>query len=421
MHYQQDISACLSSAIGDRGLSQNSFNNEIKRVNEALNWLRIELKSGHLPAFDICRHTDDIENLNDLAKGLRNSCDTIAVLGTGGSSFGAQTVCALSKAGSGPKIKFLDNIDPYTIDCFINEAKSEQLGLLIISKSGGTMETLAQAITIIPKMDNLGPNKVIVITENKDSPLRQFSEQFNLMTLDHDPNIGGRFSVFSMVGILPALVAGVDGRKFRAGAYETLSQALLADQVLDVPSAVGAAVSVALYREKATSISVLMSYSDRLSKFSQWYRQLWAESLAKGGEGMTPIAGLGTVDQHSQLQLYLDGPKDKMFTFLAPRYGGVGAKIDNELSRKIGLDYAKDCTVGDLMDAAHQATHSSLVSKGHPTRLLTINELDEATLGALMMHYMLETVMVARLLDVNPFNQPAVEDGKLRAQEYLKA
>ena len=421
MHYQLDISACLSSVVGDRGLSQNSFNNEIKRVNDALDWLRTELKLGHLPAFDICSHTDDIESLSDLANRMRDSCDTVAILGTGGSSLGAQTVCALSKINSGPKIKFLDNIDPHTLDCFIDETKSERLGLLIISKSGGTMETLAQAVTIVPKLDDCGPNKVIVITENSNSPLKQFSRQFNLMTLDHDPNIGGRFSAFSMVGILPALLAGIDVRKFRAGAYETLSQALLADQVLDVPSAVGAAVSVALYREKATSISVLMSYSDRLSMFSHWYRQLCAESLAKGGEGMTPIAGLGTVDQHSQLQLYLDGPNDKMFTFLSPRHGGAGPKVDNKLSKKLGLDYAADCTVGDLIDAAHHATHSSIIAKGHPTRLLTIDKLNEASLGALMMHYMLETVMIARLLDINPFNQPAVEDGKLRAQEYLKA
>ncbi|MAQ55866.1 MAG: glucose-6-phosphate isomerase [Rhodospirillales bacterium] len=421
MHYQQDISACLSPIVGDRGLSQNSFNNEIKRANDALDWFKGEFKSGRLPAFDVCSHTDDIVNLSDLAEGMRDSCDTIAILGTGGSSLGAQTVCALSKINSGPKIKFLDNIDPYTLDRFIDETTLDRLGLLIISKSGSTMETLAQAVTIAPELNDFGPNKIIVITENSDSPLKQFSRQFNLMTLDHDPNIGGRFSAFSMVGVLPALLAGIDVQKFRAGAYETLSQALIADQVLDVPSAVGSAVSVALYREKATRISVLMSYSDRLSKFSHWYRQLCAESLAKGGEGMTPIAGLGTVDQHSQLQLYLDGPNDKMFTFLSPRHGGIGATVDNKISKEIGLDYAADCTVGDLIDAAHHATHSSIIAKGHPTRLLTIDKLNEASLGALMMHYMLETVMIARLLDINPFNQPAVEDGKLRAQEYLKA
>ena len=188
-----------------------------------------------------------------------------------------------------------------------------------------------------------------------------------------------------------------------------------------MPAAVGAAVSVALNRERNIGISVLMPYSDRLVKFAQWYRQLWAESLGKDGKGTTPVEALGAVDQHSQLQLYLDGPADKMFTIIAPDHAGTGATIDAGLADELGLDYLAGRTVGDLMAAEARATVDSLVGEGCPTRVLAVDRVDAATVGALMMHYMLESVLAARLLAVDPFDQPAVEDSKVRARAYLKA
>ncbi len=419
MHYRQDVSACVSL------ISEQALNDTLKDAEAALTWLRAEVDGGALAAFAVCRQTADLADLEQLAAGLRQRCDRVAILGTGGSSLGGQALCALTADKAAPAIHFFDNVDPATLDTAFAGTAPERIGLIIISKSGGTAETLAQALTLVPQLaDQAGAGlreRVVVITEPGDTPLRRFAADRDFIIRDHDPGIEGRYAVFSLVGVLPALTAGVDAAAVRAGAAATLSQALAADGAADVPAAVGAALSFALNRDRGVGISVLMPYSDRLIKFAQWYRQLWAESLGKDGKGTTPMEALGTVDQHSQLQLYLDGPADKMFTIVAPDHAGTGATIDAGLAGGLGLDYLAGRTVGDLMAAAARATIDSLVSAGCPTRVLAVDRVDAATVGALMMHYMLESVIAARLFAVNPFDQPAVEDSKVRARAYLEA
>ena len=162
-----------------------------------------------------------------------------------------------------------------------------------------------------------------------------------------------------------------------------------------------------------------MPYIDRLINFGLWFRQLWAESLGKDGKGTTPVNALGVVDQHSQLQLYLAGPRDKMFTLMMLNCGGVGPVVDPNLAADKELAYLAGKTIGDLMDAEQRATAQSLVSNNRPTRKFLLNTLDEEVMGALMMHFMLETIIAAHLLDVDPFSQPAVEEGKSLTREYL--
>ncbi len=419
MHYQQNVSACLSS------VSEKVLNDTLIDAEAALAWLRAEVDGGTLAAFQICREKGDLVDLEKLASGLRQRCDCVAVLGTGGSSLGGQALCALSTDTAAPEVRFFDNIDPATLGTVFSGVAPERLGLVIISKSGSTVETLAQTLTLVPQLvtavgEDLS-ERVVVITEAGDTPLRKFVESRNLTVRDHDPGIEGRYVVFSLVGMLPALIAGVDAKTVRAGAAAVLSQALDADSAADVPAVMGAALSVALNRERNIGISVLMPYSDRLIKFVQWYRQLWAESLGKEGKGTTPVEALGAVDQHSQLQLYLDGPADKMFTIITLGHAGTGATIDAGLASDLGLDYLAGRTVGDLLAAEQQATIDSLVSAGCPTRVLAVGRVDAATVGALMMHYLIEAVIAARLLAVNPFDQPAVEDSKVRLREYLQA
>ncbi len=425
MQYHQDVSACLSTKIGDRGASEKAFNDALEDAQAALVWLRAEVDGGALAAFEVCRQTADLADLETLAGGFRRRCDRVSVLGIGGSSLGGQALCALSADKAAPEVRFVDNIDPATLDSALADTAPERLGLLIISKSGGTAETLAQALILVPQLaDAAGEGlreRVVVITEPGDTPLRRLATRWNFTIRDHDPGIEGRYAVFSLVGVLPALIAGVDGKAVRAGAAATLSQALAADGAADVPAAVGAALSVALNQDRGVGISVMMPYSDRLIKFAQWYRQLWAESLGKDGAGTTPVEALGAVDQHSQLQLYLDGPADKMFTIVAPGHGGTGATIDAGLAGKFGLDYLAGRTVGDLMAAEQRATVDALVGEGCPTRVLAVDRVDAATLGALMMHFMLESVIAARLFGVDPFDQPAVEESKARARAYLEA
>ncbi|MEX2642839.1 MAG: glucose-6-phosphate isomerase, partial [Acetobacterales bacterium] len=169
---------------------------------------------------------------------------------------------------------------------------------------------------------------------------------------------------------------------------------------------------------RGVAMSVLMPYCDRLGTFAMWYRQLWAESLGKDGMGTTPVKALGAVDQHSQVQLYLDGPRDKLFTLMLLDSAGRGGRVES--ARAPGkLSYLAGRTIGDLMEAEQNATAETLVRNGCPTRVIRLERLDEQALGALTMHYMLETIVAGRLMGVDPFDQPAVEQGKVLAREYL--
>ena len=254
---------------------------------------------------------------------------------------------------------------------------------------------------------------VVCITEPGDNPLRGFAERFHLPVLDHDPNVGGRFSALSVTGMLPAMIAGVDVVAVREGAAEVLDQALDATNAETCPPAAGAAAAVGLLRAHGISINVLMPYLDGLADFGLWFRQLWAESLGKDGNGLTPIRAMGAVDQHSQLQLYLGGPADKMFTIVQSACRGTGEDVPADLANDSRLSYLAGRLMGDLMDAMQRATADTLIKNGRPTRVIGIEALDAHTMGALMMHFMLETVFAARLLNVDAFDQPAVEEGKV--------
>jgi glucose-6-phosphate isomerase len=181
----------------------------------------------------------------------------------------------------------------------------------------------------------------------------------------------------------------------------------------------GAALAAAFTEERQHTSSVLMPYRDQLADLALWYRQLWAESLGKEGKGTTPIQAGGTVDQHSQLQLYLDGRNDKLISLITCPTAGSGLTIPDSLAKEAGMSDLGGRPIGDLLDAFSSATADALIEASRPVRIFQIERLDEATIGALMMHFILETLITARLWRVNPFGQPAVEAGKKLAKIRL--
>ena len=237
--------------------------------------------------------------------------------------------------------------------------------------------------------------------------------------LDHDPGVGGRFSVLSNVGLLPAAALGLDIAAIRKGAARALAPVLAKKKPAEVPAALGAALSVALAESKGKTISALMAYSDRLERFTHWYVQLWAESLGKDGKGTTPVGALGPVDQHSQVQLFIAGPRDKLFNVVTVGAAGLGPRMDGELARLAGEPGFAGKTIGDLVAAEGRATAETLANNGCPVRTFHIERLDEESLGELLMHFMLETIIAAHLLGIDAFDQPAVEEGKVLAKKYL--
>jgi len=225
--------------------------------------------------------------------------------------------------------------------------------------------------------------------------------------------------VLTNVGLLPAAMLGLDIAAIRAGAVVALGPVLERRPPAEVPAAVGAALAVALAQTRAKSIAVMLAYADRLERFSRWYVQLWAESLGKDGKGTTPLGALGPVDQHSQLQLFIAGPRDKLITVVATSADGRGPRMPADLAQLCGEGDFAGKTMGDLAAAEGRATAETLARNGCPVRTIHIEQLDEASLGELLMHFMLETIIAARLLGVDPFDQPAVEEGKVLAKRYL--
>jgi glucose-6-phosphate isomerase len=256
------------------------------------------------------------------------------------------------------------------------------------------------------------------VAGGKRNGLRDLLSPFGVPFLEHDTGVGGRFSVLTNVGLLPAAMLGLDIAAVRAGAAAALAPILDSSPAEAVPSAVGAALSVAL-AERGKRIAVVMAYADKLERFTRWYVQLWAESLGKDGKGTTPIGALGPVDQHSQLQLFIAGPRDKLFTIVTTGVAGRGPRIEADLAKICGEPDFAGKTIGDLVAAQGRATAETLAKNGCPVRTMHLEKLDEASLGELLMHFMLETIIAAHLLGVDAFDQPAVEEGKVLAKKYL--
>jgi glucose-6-phosphate isomerase len=422
------IENCFADAIGKTGLAAAAFDGLLSATPEAIETLRGAHAGNSLPLLRLPERDDDLADVADIAARYRESFDDVIVLGTGGSSLGGQTLCALGAPIPGqvhPRVHFLDNIDPPTFEDRFAAIDPARAGVIAISKSGGTAETLTQfGICWTHWRDVLGDGAgrhFTAITEPGDRPLRRLAEKFSIETIDHDPGIGGRYSALSVVGLLPAMIAGLDAKAVRGGAAAALAPVLAGAAPRDVPAAVGAAINVGLARSNGVGMAVMMPYIDRLADFGLWFRQLWAESLGKDGQGTTPIRAVGTVDQHSQLQLYLDGPRDKLFTLIFSEAAGTGGVVPADITGDPDLGYLAGRSMGDLLDAEQRATAETLAQRGCPTRILHLAAVDEAAMGELMMHFMLETMIAAGLMGVDPFDQPAVEQGKVLARQYLDA
>ncbi len=421
--YSQDISGCMADVIGDGGLTDEALTGARAAAWDVWTAMRADMAEGGFPAVSIAGRTDDLELLQSAAARLAACCDFVAVIGVGGSSVGAESLCALALTPS-VDVRFLNNPDPETLARFQASTDMARTGVVMISKSGGTAETLAIAMTLVPDLldersDDDVADYAVAITEPGDNPTRRLAARWGMPVIDHPVDIGGRYSSLSAVGLLPAALVGVDVAAVRSGAVNALEVNLAGTDVDGTPAALGAAVSLALLQSQGARMSVLMPYAVTLAPFGRWYRQLWAESIGKGGHGTTPIDALGSVDQHSQLQLYLDGPDDKMFTVIAQSLADRGARIVPELAADAGAEYLAGRTTGDLMAAEQEATIDSLRAHGRPVRRIDVTRVDAAALGALMVHFMLETVTACFMLGVDPFDQPAVDDGKERARVRL--
>jgi glucose-6-phosphate isomerase len=427
----------IDLATGALGADRAALDAALKKAEGALDWLRARHADGKLPLLRYAGRHDDLEAIKDTAVRLADGATDVVFLGTGGSSLGGQTLAQLAGynvPGVGalrppPRIHFMDNLDPESFGEMLERLPHGTTRYVAISKSGGTGETLMQTVAALAslKKHNQGariPDLFLGLSEpakaGGKNGLRDLLTQHKVPMLDHDTGVGGRYSVLTNVGLLPAAMLGLDVAAIREGAELALKPALAKKAAADVPAAVGAALAVTL-AGKGKNISVMMAYADRLERFTRWYVQLWAESLGKNGKGSTPVAAVGPVDQHSQLQLYIGGPRDKLVTVVTTDVAGKGPAMDAALSAAAHEAGFGGKTIGDLVAAQGRATAETLAKNGVPVRTIHLPRIDEEHIGELLMHFMLETIIAAHLLGVDAFDQPAVEEGKMLAKRYLGA
>ena len=436
MSLVQSIETARAERIGAEGVASADFADALKRTDRALELLRARHADGSLPLLRLPSAHDDLPAIRAAAARLSAGASDIVILGTGGSSLGGQTLAQLAGYGlpgvgalcPAPRLHFMDNLDADTFAALLAALPLDTTRFVAISKSGGTAETLMQTIAALAAVKDRGlaariPELFLGLSEpetnGRPNGLRALLGAYKVAMLDHDRGVGGRFSVLTNVGLLPAALLGLDIAAIRDGAARALAPVLDGKAAAEVPAAVGAALAVALAQTRGKSISVLMAYADRLERFTRWYVQLWAESLGKNGKGTTPVAALGPVDQHSQLQLYMAGPRDKLVTIITVASAGRGPRMAADLARLAGEPEFAGKAIGDLVAAEGRATAETLARNGCPVRTIHLDRLDEAAMGELLMHFMLETIIAAHLFGVDPFDQPAVEEGKVLAKRYL--
>jgi glucose-6-phosphate isomerase len=438
--YTQTIDGCLDGAIGAHGLTRMELAGYLERLRAPLQALQDDYAGHRLPLLRVAEDTQDLADASAAFDRLAAGADTVVFFGTGGSSLGGQTLAQLggwnipgvaSEAQMRrPRTRFYDNLDPLTLQAALARFDLADTRFVVTSKSGGTPETLVQALAALDAVKAAGleariPQLFLGITEpakaGKANGLRTLFEAHAIPMLEHHTGIGGRFSVLTNVGLIPALARGLDAGAVRTGARDVVGAMLAATSPDAFAPAIGAALAAALAELRGVRASVMMPYTDRLARFSHWYAQLWAESLGKSGKGTAPIACVGPLDQHSQLQLFMDGPRDYQITVVRAPLAGRGPRLSEALARSTGLDYLAGRTAGDLVAAQAEALPQALARAGRPVRIIDLPRLDERAVGALMMHMMLETILAGRLLGIDPFDQPAVELAKQITRERVAA
>ena len=435
MALTQNIDLALEAGIGTGGLPHSAFAAGQAAVASAAGRMAKDHAEGRLPLLAVPATTEDLPEIDQAAATLRNGATDVVLLGTGGSSLGGQTLAQLAdwnvpgvgQLRDGPRVHFMDNLDPLTFGRLLERLPLATSRFVAISKSGGTGETLMQVMAVLSALDEAGlrgrTGELILGLSEPLKPdgrnaLRALLEPEGVRFLPHHTGIGGRYSGLTNVGLLPAALLGLDIRAVRAGAADAVAPFLQEGDVAASPAAIGAALAVAAALEDR-GIHVMFAYADRLERLTRWWVQLWAESLGKEGRGSQPVAAVGPVDQHSQLQLYLGGPRDKLFTVITTAVAGTGPRIDTDLAARAGEPGFAGRRIGDLVAAQGRATADTLAKNHRPVRRIAIERLDERSLGELMMQLMLETILTGYAFGIDPFDQPAVEEGKILAKNYL--
>ena len=428
-----DYSYCLNKTIGENGLDDASLKRlgaEVGAAHQVLEKMRAAdiLGFWNLPA----QSAVELEPIITLAAKWQGQVDNLVVLGIGGSALGTTAVdmalsgglrLALPGREGRVKVWVADNSDPRSFSAIINNLDPERTLYNVISKSGSTAETMSQFLVVLERLTvKLGKEKaqsrIIFTTDPEEGALRKLANKEGFCSLVVPANVGGRFSVLSAVGLFPLAMAGYDIQALLGGAGEMLARCQ-APALTENPAYMFAALGVEAMR-KQRNIMVMMPYVSDLLGVAQWFVQLWAESLGKrynlAGEevftGQTPLAAIGATDQHSQLQLYMEGPSDKLICFLTLENYGRDLEIPELYPDEPSFSYLGGGSMSELIQAEAKATAVALALSGRPSMNLKLPALNEHVLGQLLFLLEVATVAAGAMLGIDPLDQPGVELSK---------
>jgi glucose-6-phosphate isomerase len=331
---------------------------------------------------------------------------TVVIIGMGGSILGAKAIYSFLKYKIKKKFIFFDNLDDMKIKSFMKKKSYKNILFVIISKSGNTIETLVN-LNLMKKI-KLSKFNSIVITENSDNALRNFADKHTIPIIFHKNYIGGRYSVLSEVGMLPALLMNLNIKLFQKNLLAHFKNSVVKKSVSKIAQ---------IFMSRKTSSLILFNYCPELNDFAFWYQQLIGESLGKKNKGLMPIVSVAPKDHHSLLQMYLDGPKDKFFYIISSR-----EKKSSNMKKvmfKKDFNFLNNKKLNKIILSQKKAFIKVLSNKNIPFRELEISKFDEETIGELFFVSILETVLIGKLMKINPFNQPAVEEVKSLTKKYL--
>jgi glucose-6-phosphate isomerase len=418
---------------GRHGLSRGRLTDLAGRFAAVQEEVRRRREAGEYGFYDLVDQGTTVRQITTFAEGVGQAYDHVLVLGIGGSALGTKALLnALRRPAWNewddegrefyPRVTILENVDPTTVAAALERIDPRRVLVNVISKSGGTAETMAQYLVIRARLnDALGEagarERLVLVTDPEKGALRTIARTEGIAALEIPSNVGGRFSVLTPVGVLPAALIGIDTAALLAGAAD-MRDRCASNELGSNIAGTWAALQYLADTKHGRHVQVLMPYSDALRDMAGWYVQLWAESLGKhrtpgdAGVGPTPLGALGATDQHSQVQLFMEGPGDKTVTFIGVTESDADVEIPRLHADVPELAYLGGHRLGELLDIERRATAGALARRGRPNMTLTLDRVDPFHLGALFMFLELATAYAGRMYGVNAFDQPGVELGK---------
>jgi glucose-6-phosphate isomerase len=420
--------------VGKHGITPKKLKETQPQVLEALAAIKRDRAAGKLPFLDLPDDKATALACKKMAARFTDA-ENLIISGIGGSALGPQAIFSalghplhnlISRAqrNGAPRLFILDNVDPDQTEAIFEFCKPDKTVYNIISKSGATAETAAAALMIFDRLrQKLGASwkkQVVCTTDPKNGDLRALCNELRLKTLELHPGVGGRFSVLTPVGLFPAYCLGFDVDELLKGA-SAMRERCLSDNFDENPAAQMATYLYLFDTTRGKPMHVMMAYANALYSLADWFRQIWAESLGKAKDihgtevnvGPTPLKALGATDQHSQIQLYIEGPHDKVFIFLEAKKFHNDLKLPAGFPHVSSLNYLGGQSMNKLMAAEFSATREALARQERPSMTITFDEINAHTVGEFFMLLELTTSIAGSLYNINPYDQPGVELGKI--------